>query len=575
VLRLYRFLAPYRLTIACILVLVFLQSLSNLYLPNLMANIVDHGIVNKDIGYIVQVGGVMLGIAALGLACSLIAGFLSSRTAVQFGKIARRELFTRVESFSLHEFDRFGTATLITRTTNDVTQVQVVTVLILGMMVSAPMLGIGGIIMAFSMDRPLTLVLAVAVPILILAIVLIARRSVPLFRLMQIKLDKLNLVLREGLTGIRVVRAFNRVDRERERFAEANDDLAANAIRANQIIAALMPVLILVMNLTSVAIIWFGAIRINKGDMQVGSLIAFTQYAMQIMFALLMLSMMFVMVPRAAAAAARINEVLDTVPDISDPEQALRPGEERGHIEFRDVTFRYPGAEQPAVSDISFAVGPGEVTAIIGGTGSGKSTLVNLLLRFYDIDSGSILVDGADIRRMSQETLRAKMGFVPQKTVLFTGTIADNLRYGKPGADQEDLLRAAGTAQAHEFISSMDGGLESWIAQGGINVSGGQKQRLAIARALVRRPEIYLFDDSFSALDFRTDARLRAALRQETAKATVIIVAQRVATIMDADRIIVLDEGRIAGMGTHRELMRTSVIYREIVSSQLSEEESA
>ncbi len=573
--RLYRFLAPFKLTIAAILALVFLQSLCNLYLPNLMANIVDHGIQNKDIGYIVRIGGLMLAIAALGLVCSLIAGFLSSRTAVRFGMIARRELFARVESFSLHEFDRFGTATLITRTTNDVTQVQVVTVLILGMMISAPMLGIGGIIMAYSMDRPLTLVLAVAVPILILAIVVIARRSVPLFRLMQIKLDKLNLVLREGLTGIRVVRAFNRVDRERERFAEANDDLAANAIRANQIIAALMPVLILVMNLTSVAIIWFGSIRINNGDMQVGSLIAFTQYAMQIMFAMLMLSMMFVMVPRAAAAAARINEVLDTVPDISDPEDPRRPSEQRGHIEFRNVTFRYPGAEQPAVSDISFAVGPGEVTAIIGGTGSGKSTLINLLSRFYDIDSGSIMVDGVDIRRMSQETLRAKMGFVPQKTILFTGTIADNLRYGKPDADQADLLRAASTAQAQEFISSMDGGLESWIAQGGINVSGGQKQRLAIARALVRRPEIYLFDDSFSALDFRTDARLRAALRQETAEATVIIVAQRVATIMDADRIIVLDEGWIAGMGTHRELMRTSAIYREIVSSQLSEEESA
>ncbi len=416
--RLYRFLAPFKLTIAAILVLVFLQSLSNLYLPNLMANIVDHGIQNKDIGYILRVGGLMLVIAAFGLLCSLMAGFLSSRTAVQFGKIARREIFTRVESFSLHEFDRFGTATLITRTTNDVTQVQVVTVLILGMMISAPMLGIGGIIMAFSMDRPLTLVLAVAVPILILAIVLIARRSVPLFRLMQIKLDKLNLVLREGLTGIRVVRAFNRVERERERFEEANQDLAANAIRANQIIAALMPVLILVMNLTSVAIIWFGSIRINNGDMQVGSLIAFTQYAMQIMFAMLMLSMMFVMVPRAAAAATRINEVLDTVPDISDPEEPRRPGEQRGHVEFQNVTFRYPGAEQPAVSDISFAVGPGEVTAIIGGTGSGKSTLVNLLLRFYDIDSGSILVDGVDIRRMSQETLRAKMGFVPQKTVL-------------------------------------------------------------------------------------------------------------------------------------------------------------
>ncbi|MGH2344740.1 MAG: ABC transporter ATP-binding protein, partial [Chloroflexota bacterium] len=368
---------------------------------------------------------------------------------------------------------------------------------------------------------------------------------------------------------------FNRVDRERLRFEEANDDLTANAVRANQIIAALMPVLILVMNLTSAAIIWFGAVRIDHGDMQVGSLIAFTQYAMQIMFAMLMLSMMFVMVPRAAAAAGRINEVLDTVPDINDPEQARRPGADRGHIEFQHVTFRYPGAEQPAVSDISFAVGPGEVTAIIGGTGSGKSTLVNLLLRFYDIEAGTIAVDGVDIREMSQETLRAKMGFVPQKTMLFTGTIADNLRYGNPDADQAALLKAAATAQATEFIASMDGGLESWIAQGGTNVSGGQKQRLAIARALVRRPEIYLFDDSFSALDFRTDARLRAALREETAEATVLIIAQRVATIMDADRIIVLDDGRIVGMGKHRELMRTCAIYREIVSSQLSEEEIA
>ncbi|MGH2390371.1 MAG: ABC transporter ATP-binding protein [Chloroflexota bacterium] len=573
--RLYRFLGPYKGTIACILALIFLQSLSNLYLPNLMADIVDIGIRNQDIGYILRVGGLMLLIAAGGLLCSLAGGFLSARTALVFGKIVRRELFTRVESFSLHEFDRFGTATLITRTTNDITQVQMVTVMILSMMISAPMLAIGGLIMAFSMDRPLTLVLAVAIPILILAIVLIARRAVPLFRLMQIKIDKLNLVLREGLTGIRVVRAFNRVDRERLRFEEANDDLTANAVRANQIIAALMPVLILVMNLTSAAIIWFGAVRIDHGDMQVGSLIAFTQYAMQIMFAMLMLSMMFVMVPRAAAAAGRINEVLDTVPDINDPEQARRPGADRGHIEFQHVTFRYPGAEQPAVSDISFAVGPGEVTAIIGGTGSGKSTLVNLLLRFYDIEAGTIAVDGVDIREMSQETLRAKMGFVPQKTMLFTGTIADNLRYGNPDADQAALLKAAATAQATEFIASMDGGLESWIAQGGTNVSGGQKQRLAIARALVRRPEIYLFDDSFSALDFRTDARLRAALREETAEATVLIIAQRVATIMDADRIIVLDDGRIVGMGKHRELMRTCAIYREIVSSQLSEEEIA
>jgi len=574
-LKLYRYLKPFQRMIAVILVLVFLQSLANLYLPTLMARIVDDGIINKDVGYIVGIGGLMLLISAGGLICALIAAYLSAKTASGFGRIVRGRLFSRVESFSQHEFDTFGTATLITRTTNDVTQVQMVTVVIFRMMLSAPLTGIGGIIMALSLDRPLTLVLAVAVPVLVLAIALIARGAVPLFRLMQIKLDRLNLVLREGLTGIRVVRAFNRVEHERLRFQDANADLTDNAVRANRIMALLMPVLMLVMNLTSVAIIWFGAIRIDHGDMQVGSLIAFTQYAMQIMFALLMVSMMFVMIPRAAAAAVRINEVLDTVADIIDPADPSRADGERGFVEFAHVSFSYPGAEQPALSDVTFSARPGEVTAIIGGTGSGKSTLVNLIMRFYDVDSGAVLVDGVDVRQMSQATLRAKVGFVPQKTVLFTGSIADNLRYGKQDATEPEMLHAAATAQAMEFISTMPDGFEALMAQGGANVSGGQKQRLAIARALVRRPEIYLFDDSFSALDFKTDARLRAALKRETADATVLIIAQRVATVMDADRIIVLDEGRIAGMGTHRELMRTCEIYREIVSSQLSAEEIA
>jgi len=573
--RLYRFLRPFRAAIAAILVLVLLQSLSNLYLPTLTADIVDKGIVHKDIAYILRVGGVMLLIAAGGTICSIAASFLSSTTAVGFGRIVRSQIFTRVESFSLHEFDHFGTATLITRTTNDVTQVQTVSVIILRMMLSAPLMIIGGLIMALLQDRPLTLVLAVSVPILVLAIVLILRRALPLFQLMQVKLDRVNLVLREGLTGMRVIRAFDRIDHEQRRFEQANADLTNNAIQVNRIMAVMMPVLMLVMNATSVAIIWFGALRIDSGGMQVGSLIAFVQYAMQIMFAVIMVSMMFVMVPRAAASANRINEVLDMAPDITDAAQVTRAGGARGFVAFEHVTFRYPGAEQPALSDISFHAQPGEVTAIIGGTGSGKSTLVNLIPRFYDVDSGRILVDGVDVRALAQADLRARIGFVPQKTALFSGTIADNIRYGKDDATEQEVAHAAETAQATEFISGMAQGVGSWIAQGGTNVSGGQKQRLAIARALVRKPDIYIFDDSFSALDFKTDARLRAALKRDTAAATVLLVAQRVATVMDADRIIVLDEGQIVGMGTHRELMTRCTVYREIVASQLSEEEIA
>ncbi len=573
--QLFKFLKPFAIAVAAILVFVFLQALSDLFLPRLMGDIVDQGVVRGDTDYIWRIGGFMLLVAAGGGLCSVLATYLSSRTATGFGRNLRSRVFSTVTGFSLNEFDKLGTATLITRTTNDITQVQQVLIIIMRMMIYAPLMMIGGIILAISTDATLSLLLVVVLPVLAAAIALIATRAVPLFRAMQKKLDKVNLVLRENLTGIRVIRAFNRTDYEKKRFGVANNDLTETAIKVNRIMALLMPVLLLIMNFTSISIIWFGGIRINDGDMQVGALIAFLQYAMQIMFSLLMLSMLFVMVPRAQASAVRINEVLNMTTEINDPATPRAPTAEKGVVEFRDVTFSYPGAEQPALSDISFTANPGEVVAIIGGTGSGKSTLINLIPRFYDVDSGAILVDGVDIRDMSQETLRAKIGLVAQQAILFTGSVTDNIKFGKEDASEEDVTQAAETSQAMEFISNMKDGFDSVISQGGTNVSGGQKQRLSIARALVRKPEIYLFDDSFSALDFKTDAKLRAALKTETANATMIVVAQRVSTVLDADKIIVLEEGRIAGIGNHRQLMKTSEIYREIVASQLSEEEIA
>lgn len=573
--KLYRYLKPYTLYIAFILVLIFIQTMSDLYLPTLMSDIVDTGIVNGDTKYILKLGTFMLLIAAGGTVCSIAASFLSSRTAMGLGQILREKVFTRVESFSLNEFDNLGAATMITRTTNDITQIQQVTIIILRMMVSAPIMCIGGIIMALSKDKGLTLVLLVAIPILALVIAIIAYKGFPLFKLMQIKLDKLNLVLREGLTGMRVIRAFNREDYEIKRFEVANYDLTENAIKVNKIMAVMMPIIMLSMNLTTIAILWFGGIRIDNGEMQVGSLMAFIQYAMQIMFSIVMVTIMFVMIPRAAASAVRINEVLDTVPEIVDAEELQTADSKKGYIEFKDVTFHYPGAEEPALCNVNFSVEPGEFTAIIGGTGSGKSTLINLIPRFYDVHSGSVLVNGVDVRQISQENLRAKIGFVPQKSVLFTGTISDNIRYGKKSATEDEVKKAAETSQAVEFISEMKEGFNSIISQGGSNLSGGQQQRLSIARALVRKPEIYIFDDSFSALDFKTDSLLRAALRQETKESTVLIIAQRVATVMDADRIIVLDDGAVAAIGTHRELLKNCPVYQEIVSSQLSEEELA
>lgn len=574
-LKLFRNLKPYTLAIVLVAVLVAGQTLAELFLPTLMSDIVDSGIVKGDIPYILRVGGLMLLVALGGMVFALISTLFSAQASMGFGRDLRKKVFTRVEGFSLHEFDIIGTPSLITRTTNDITQVQMFTMMLMRMMIMSPLMAVGGVIMALRKDTHLSWVIVAVIPVLVAVITLIAGRALPLFRAIQAKIDRINQVLREGLTGVRVIRAFNRVDHEKERFDEANLDLTNTSITVNKLMAFMMPSMMLIMNLTAAALIWFGARRIAIGEMQIGSLMAFIQYAMQILFSLLMVSILFIMLPRASASAGRINEVLAMTPGIKDPAVPRKAEKEHGFIEFRNVTFSYPGAEEPAIRDVSFSARPGEVTAIIGGTGAGKSTLVNLVPRFYDVAQGRILVDDVDIREMAQEDLRQRLGFVPQKAVLFNDTVANNIRYGREDASDAEVAHAAETAQALEFILAMPEGFQSVIAQGGTNVSGGQRQRLAIARALVRKPEIFIFDDTFSALDFRTDARLRAALKNETAESTVIIVAQRVTTVMDADRIIVVDDGRVAGMGTHRELIRTCEVYREIVSSQLSEEELA
>ena len=574
-LKLKKFLRPYIAIILIVFVLTFLQSIAQLYLPTLMSDIVDTGIVQADVPYILKTGAFMLAVALFGSACMVFASFFASRSGTGFARDIRSAIFRRVEQFSLHEFDSIGTASLITRTTNDVTQVHQVTVMILRMMIMAPMMAIGGIIMAVSKDARLSLVFLVSLPVLAGFITFLATKSIPLFQMMQEKLDVLNRVLRERLAGVRVVRALNRTDHEEKRFAASSGDLMKTAIKVMSLLASLFPVMMLLMNLTAVALVWFGAVRIDQGTMQVGDMMALIQYAMQIMFSLLMAAMMFVMVPRASASAKRINDVLETDPEIVDPDILETIGEMRGYVEFKNVTFSYPGAEAPAIRDITFSASPGEITAVIGGTGSGKSTLVNLILRFYDVDSGAVLVDGIDVRKTPQKQLRSRIGYVPQSSVLFSGSISENVRYGNAGAGNEDIRAALETAQATEFVDSIDEGAESTIAQGGTNISGGQKQRLSIARALVRRPEVYIFDDSFSALDFKTDARLRAALRNEIEDATMFIVAQRVATIMRADRIIVLDDGEICGIGTHKELLETCDVYKQIVLSQLSLEEIA
>jgi len=572
-LKLFRFLRPHSGKILTILLLLFLQAMADLSLPTLLADIVNKGIVNGDIPYILRLGGYMVLIALFGISCSAAGNYLNSGVALSFSRTLRSSIFAKVESFSLHEFDRAGTASLITRTTNDVTQVQQSLSMMLSIMVRAPIMCVGGIIMAVTRDARLSLVFAVAIPVLVAIIAGIAALGVPLFRKMQARTDRLNMVVREKLSGIRVVRAFGREAHEGERFEKASRDLMETSLRVAVLMNTLMPAMLIIMNFTLLAIIWFGGLRVDAGRMQVGDIMAFTQYVLQILFSLMMLSMLFIMIPRSQASAVRINEVLDTEPGIKDPEKPEAPAASRGHVEFKDVSFRYHGAEQDAVSGVSFAAGPGEVTAIIGGTGSGKSTLVGLIPRFYDAGSGSVLVDGLDVRRMTQEDLRSRIGFVPQKAMLFTGTVKDNIRFGSEGTGEDALVKAADIAQSLEFIKSMPDGFDSQISQGGINLSGGQKQRLSIARAVARKPDIYIFDDSFSALDFKTEAGVRAALKKETADATVLIVAQRVTSVMNADRIIVLDEGRVAGVGPHKVLMESCVVYREIVYSQLSREE--
>jgi len=576
-LKLFRLVRPYRAYITGALVLALAQSIGFLLLPRLMSDIVDKGIVRGDQRVILELGGFMLLVSVVASLCAIAGSYCSSKVATGFGRTLRGAIFARVEHLSIHQFDRFGSASLVTRTTNDTTQVQQMLIMVLMMVISAPMMAIGGVILALSQDTQLAWVLIAVMPVMALAFAVIMRRAIPLSQAMQTKIDRLNLVLGEGLSGVRVIRAFDRGSHQRERFDQANLDLTNTAIAVNHLIAFLMPALIMMLNLTSIAIIWVGGHRIDAGTMQVGAMIASIQYALQILFAVFMVTTLFVMLPRASAAAARINDVLDIAPEIVDPPTPVQPElpTKRGHVEFQNVTFQYPGAEEPALTGVSFTAHPGEVTAIIGGTGSGKSTLAGLIPRFYDVNEGRVLVDGVDVRAMSQADLRARIGFVPQKAVLFTGTIAANIRYGREDASDEDVRHAATVAQAVDFIDVMPEKFASPISQGGANLSGGQKQRLAIARAVVRKPDVYVFDDSFSALDFATDARLRAALKNETGNATVFVVAQRISTVINADRIVVLDNGRVVGIGTHADLLDKSDVYREIVASQVSLEEVA
>ena len=572
-----KYLKPYSKMLVLVVVFVFGRSLTDLYLPALMSRIVDVGIVQNDLGYILKVGSVMIAMTLLNGGFAVGLSYFSSKVAMGFGRNLRKAVFTKVENLSVSEFNDLGTSSLITRTTNDITQLQQLVLMGQRMMLVAPMMFLGSIIMAVSQDAVLSLVIVFAVPALALLVYFIGKKATPLFQSLQKKLDGLNLVLRESLTGIRVIRAFNKEEYEKKRFNAANLDLTETALKVHKTMAYLMPLMTLLLNFGTIAVIWFGAIRVDSGQMQVGQLMAFVQYIMHIMFSLMMVSMIFVMIPRAAASVERVSEVLNKEQKLTDPETPKKPASSPGSLEFRNVTFSYPGAENTALSNVSFTAEPGETVAIIGGTGSGKSTLLNLIMRFYDLEEGigAILVGGVDIREMNQKDLRDLIGFVSQKPVLFSGTVRDNITYGNESASDEEVLKALEIAQAKDFVLGLPEGLEAVVAQGGTNFSGGQKQRLSIARALVRRPAIYIFDDSFSALDFKTDAQLRAALRRETQDATKLIVAQRVSTVLDADKIIVLDQGRVVGIGRHKELLKTSPVYREIVASQLSEEELA
>lgn len=569
------YLQPYRQAIRAIVALQLVQTLAALYLPTLNADIIDYGVVRGDTGYIMHTGAIMLAVTLVQMGCSIAAVYYAARTAMALGRDLRANVFDRVLTFSAREVGQFGAPSLITRTTNDVQQVQLLALMTFTLMVSAPIMCVGGILMALNQDVPLSALLLIAVPLLGVIISVIISRMRPMFRLMQERIDRINQVLREQITGIRVIRAFVRDVDEQRRFAMVNTELFDVSRGVGRLMAYMFPLVMLVMNVSSVAVLWFGGHRIDSGGMQIGALTAFLSYLMQILMAVMMATFMFMMVPRAEVCAERITEVVGTDSSVVLPSRSTARGSRRGHLELRDVGYRLPGAKEPVLRGISLTARPGEVTAIIGSTGSGKTTLLNLIPRLMDATAGAVLVDGVDVRELDQRVLSKAVGLVPQKPYLFTGTVASNLRYGNIDATDEELWQALATAQARNFVEQMPDGLQARIAQGGTNVSGGQRQRLAIARALVRRPEIYLFDDSFSALDYATDAALRTALERETAEATVVIVAQRVSTIRGADRILVLDEGVVVGSGTHQELMSANEVYREIVLSQLSAQEAA
>ncbi|MDT0393832.1 MULTISPECIES: ABC transporter ATP-binding protein [Streptomyces] len=568
-------LQPYKRPIALLVLLQFLQTCASLYLPTLNADIIDSGVVEGDSGYILSYGAVMIGVSLVQVVCNIGAVYYGARTASALGRDVRAAVFDRVQSFSAREVGHFGAPSLITRTTNDVQQVQMLVLMTFTLMVSAPIMCVGGIVMALGLDVPLSGVLVAVVPVLGICVTLIVRKLRPLFRTMQTRLDTVNRVLREQITGNRVIRAFVRDEYEQGRFRASNTELTDVALGTGNLLALMFPVVMTVVNLSSIAVVWFGAHRIDSGGMQIGDLTAFLAYLMQIVMSVMMATFMFMMVPRAEVCAERIHEVLDTSSSVVPPVAPVTELRRHGRLEIRGAGFRYPGAEEPVLRSVDLVARPGEVTAVIGSTGSGKSTLLGLVPRLFDATGGEVLVDDVPVADIDPALLARTVGLVPQKPYLFAGTVASNLRYGNPDATDEELWHALEVAQGRDFVERLEGGLDAPVSQGGTNVSGGQRQRLAIARTLVQRPEIYLFDDSFSALDYATDAALRAALGRETSEATVVIVAQRVATIRDADRIVVLDEGRVVGTGRHHELMADNETYREIVLSQLTEAEAA